>query len=46
MLSDKINNLINEVIKLYSTHPLSQDVIDKGIGQESGIQNRNADDNL
>ena len=31
MLSDRIKNLINEAIKLYSTHPLSQNIIDKGI---------------
>ena len=31
MLSDRIKNLINEVIKLYSTRPLSQDIIDKGM---------------
>ena len=39
MLSDRIKNLINEVIKLYSTRPLSQDIIDKGIETLKRVKN-------
>ena len=39
MLNNRIKNLINEVIKLYSTRPLSQDIIDKGIETLKRVKN-------
>ena len=39
MLNNEVKILINEVIKLYSTHPLSQNIIDKGIETLKRVKN-------